>query len=136
MAMKITANNISFHVDDIGRNAYFQLLEKPNNTAQDADFWRLILDDGLRLEIPVLSHKQTGTVWKTEQGLICEYRELVSEYGDVYPITFKVEITTDGNLLSFTPSLENRTENVRVNECLCPLADFDSLYGEKKKDIL
>ena len=134
--MEVRAKNIWFTVDEAGKNACFVLSENGGDNLKERDFWRLILDDGLRLEIPVLSHKQTGIVRRTGKGLICEYRELVSEYGDVYPITFRVEVATDGELLSFTPSLENRTENVRVNECFCPLADFDGLYGEKEKDVL
>lgn len=136
MSIEVRTKNMCFKVNEIAREASFLLSNRSEEKSKETDFWRLILDDGLRLEIPVLSHKQTGSVRETEHGLICEYKELVSEYGDIYPITFKVEITTDGELLYFTPSLENYTENVRINECFCPLADFDSLYGEKEKDVL
>jgi len=136
MGAEVRAKNLVFQVDDQAKNVCYALLNETDEDVKGTDFWRLILDDGLRLEIPVFSHKQTGIVHRTENGLICEYSELVSEYGDVYPITFKVEITTDGELLYFTPSVENRTENVRINECFCPLADFDSLFGEKEKDVL
>ena len=81
--MEVRADNLRFVVDEAGRNAYFNLPGKSDGTAKETDFWRLILDDGLPLEIPVVSHKQTGIVRRTEAGLLCEYHELISEYGDV-----------------------------------------------------
>lgn len=134
--MQVKTNRICFEVNERAGEACFRLLDKPQGAEEGSDFWRLILDDGIRTEIPVLSHRQTGKVQQTERGLICEYNELVSEYGDVYPITFRVEVVNKEELLYFTPSLENRTQDVRINECFCPLADFKELYGNKEEDIL
>ena len=53
----------------------------PRNTAANKDFWRLVLDDGDRTEIPVFSHAQKGRVtrdgdtltWQTEGGVSCRF---------------------------------------------------------------
>lgn len=134
--MNIKTNNLWFEISETAKDACFLIPKRQDKAARGSDFWRLILDDGIRTEIPVYSSQQTGHVRKNERGLVCEYTELVSAYGDTYPITFRVEITSDNELLYFTPSFENHTEDVRINECFCPLADFDSLYGKKEDDIL
>ena len=53
----IKTPNMAFEIDGDASNARFAF---PRNTARDKDFWRLILDDGDRTEIPVFSHAQKG----------------------------------------------------------------------------
>ena len=56
-------------------------------------------------------------------------------YGDRYDVQLTVVVEKKGELLSFTPIVENRSD-VRVNECFCPLMCFDGIAGEKHKDAL
>ena len=132
--MRLTTKNLIFEIGANGGEAGFILSQKPEKAAKGADFWRLILDDGLRTEIPVRSSKQTGRVTETERGLSIAYDQLLSDYGDTYQVFFRVDIQAEGELLRFTPAVENRETAVRVNECFCPMAAFDELSGDKKEE--
>jgi hypothetical protein len=133
---KMSVKNLCFEIDQDGSNAAFVLEGKASEASRGADFWRLILDDGHRTEIPILSHSQKGKVSLKNGVMTVEYNELISEYGDKYPILFRVTIEKVGELLRFTPHMENNTKDIRINECVCPMADFTTLYGEKSKDAL
>ncbi|MBR0066171.1 MAG: hypothetical protein IJQ00_01140 [Kiritimatiellae bacterium] len=56
--------NMAFEIDADASNARFDF---PRNTVRDKDFWRLILDDGARTEIPVFSHAQKDLNPHSEQ---------------------------------------------------------------------
>ena len=133
--MILRTKNLSFEINENGSLASFILNDKPEAAAKGSDFWRLILDDGMRTEIPVISAMQSGVVSEIDGRIVIEYDGLVSEYGDKYDIYFRVTVESDGEVLKFTPYVENR-QDARVNECFCPLADFTELYGEKKEDII
>lgn len=135
-AEQLSTRNLSFRIGDDASGASFVLSGKAEDASADSDFWRLVLDDGQRTEIPVVSHRQKGTVSRKGSVMVIEYPELVSEYGDTYPILFRVTVEVADGMLRFTPYMENRTEAVRINECFCPMADFTSLYGKKEDDAL
>ncbi len=134
--MKLQTKNLTFNISPKASDAFFAIPGKEETAAHGSDFWRLILDDGMRTEIPVVSAMQKGEVSECDGKIIIEYSTLVSEYGDSYDIYFKitVEKNADG-MLVFTPVVENRAD-VRVNECFCPLCDFTELFGDKKKDVI
>jgi len=134
--MILKGNSLSFEINARANEASFILDGKESAAVHGSDFWRLILDDGMRTEIPVVSAMQNGTVTESGGKLFIEYNGLVSEYGDKYDVTFKITVeVNEKGLFVFTPFVENRCE-ARVNECFCPLADFTELYGEKKKDVI
>lgn len=135
-AQQLSTANLTFEINEQANKAAFILNQKPDAAAKDSDFWRLILESGLRTEIPVCSKDQKGRVLRKGDKLVIEYDQLLSEYGDTYPIKFIVTVEIVDGLLKFTPKIENNTKNTRVNECFCPMADFNELYGEKKKDVL
>ena len=132
----IKAGKLSFSIGKDGSGACYTHKEKGQISSENADFWRLILDDGQRTEIPVLSSAQKGKAVAKDGGLLVSYEKLVSEYGDEYPIRFEVMIKEEKGLLSFTPSIDNKAEGVRVNECFCPMADLETLFSDKEKDVL
>ena len=134
--MNLQTKFLNFEIDENGENAGFIIPGKEDSAARGSDYFRLILDDGLRTEISILSHKQTGKAEMVGDKLVVTYDKLVSEYGDTYDVKFTVTVEVEDGLLKFTPAVENNTKNVRINECFCPLADFDELYGEKKDDII
>ncbi len=130
---KIETKNMCFEIEENASDAFFAL---PKNTLKGGGFWRLILDDGLRTEIPIFSHKQNGEVKRNSDGSITvTYSSLLSEYGDSYDIVFKIEIKKEGELISFTPTLENNSD-VRINECFCPIMPFDGIMGKREEDVL
>lgn len=124
---------MTFEISDDAASARFIM---PHNSLEASrDFWRLILDDGLRTEIPVVSHSQHGTVEERDNGLMVRYDRLVSEYGDAYDVALTVEIEKRGELLQFSATLFNGSE-IRVNECFCPVCAFDGIAGNKADDML
>ena len=130
--LSIAVPNMAFEINADATAARFAF---PRNTAADKDFWRLILDDGARTEIPVFSHAQKGRATLEGDMLTVAYDRLVSAYGDTYDIGFTIRIEKSGDVLRFTPSIANRSA-VRVNECFSPLVSFNGLVGEKEKDVL
>ena len=134
--MQLNTAHLRFEIEEDGANAGFILDGNTEKAAVGSDFWRLILDDGLRTEIPIRSSKQRGKATLADGVLTVTYDRLVSDYGDPYDILFRVTAVVEDGLLKFTPYLENHTADVRINECFCPLADFESLCGDKEKDIL
>lgn len=132
----LTTNNLSFEVNNKANQSAFVIAGKAEVASRNADFWRLMLDDGMRTEIPVYSSMQKGKVTQKGDKLIIEYDQLVSEYGDTYPISLTVIVEKENDLLKFTPVIKNQTKDTRVNECYCPLADFTELCGDKKTDAL
>ena len=134
--MLLNAGRLNFRIDGNGQDARFFITGKEDKAAVGSDFFRLILDDGLRTEIPVVSSMQKGNVTEENGKLIITYSKLVSEYGDEYDISFTVTAEIDNGFIKFTPSLTNNTKFTRVNECMCPLADFNELFGDKEKDVI
>lgn len=131
-ALSLSTPNMSFEIDADATSARFVF---PKNTAEGKDFWRLILDDGDRTEIPVFSHAQKGRATLEGDVLTVSYDRLLSDYGDEYEIGFTVRVEKKGDVLAFTPTVVNRSK-VRVNECFAPLVSFNGLVGEKRKDVL
>ena len=131
-AVSLSTPNMAFEINADATAARFAF---PKNTAEGKDFWRLILDDGDRTEIPVFSHAQKGRAVLAGDTLTVTYDRLVSAYGDTYDIGFTLTIRKSGDLLAFTPTIVNRSR-VRVNECFAPLVSFNGLVGEKAKDVL
>lgn len=130
------AGRLEFRIGSDASGAAYVIDGRTSDALVGAEFWRLILDDGLKKEIPVLSNVQKGKVRKDGDALIIEYDSLLSDYGDTYPVRFSIKVETVGGLLRFTPSVENNDSKVRVNECFCPMADFKTLGGDKKDDVL
>lgn len=134
--MLLKTNYLNFKIDENGQNAAFFITGKEDKAVEGSDFFRLILDDGLRTEIPIVSSMQKGSVTEENGRLVMTYSNLVSEYGDVYDIAFTVVAQIVDGFIRFTPSLANNTKNTRINECMCPLADFTELFGAKEKDVI
>ena len=99
--MQISTDNLRFEIDGNGGNAGFIQSGHEAEAVRGSDFWRLILDDGLRTEIPVRSSKQHGKATVKDGVLTVRYDKLVSDYGDSYDITFSVAVTAEDGLLRF-----------------------------------
>jgi len=131
--LTLATRNLRFEIEPDASGARFAL---PANGRTDGDFWRLILDDGERTEIPVFSRAQRGRVERTgADSLEISYETVTSAYGDTYPVRFRLSVERRGELLAFTPTVENRSK-VRVNECFAPLVCFDGIAGPRKDDVI
>ncbi|MBR1705715.1 MAG: hypothetical protein IJ721_02870 [Bacteroidales bacterium] len=132
----LDAGALTFRVEEDGGRGWFEAEGVDPGNALPGEFWRLILDDGQRREIPVSSYAQKGMVTAGKDHLVIRYDSLVSEQGGTYPIRFTVSVEKDGGLLKFSSSVDNRSAGVRVNEVFCPMADFTSLGSDKSQDVL
>jgi hypothetical protein len=135
-SFRVSAGDMSFVINGEANHSSFVIAGKEGNASEDADFWRLILDDGFHTEIPVCSSLQNGKVSVDGNVLSIQYDSLVSDQGRAYDIKFNVRVENECGLLRFTPSVSNNAAGVRVNECFCPMADFKELCGERTKDVL
>lgn len=134
--MKLFTDNLNFVIDEDCSKAQFIVNNNPSSVSEKSDFWRLIIDDGFHTELAIKSHKQKGKVVSKENGLYVKYEQLISEIGSVHQICLTISITVEDGLFKFIPHIENCTDNVRVIECLCPIAEFTQLCGEKENDML
>ena len=134
--MRLRTEYLTFAIRDDASGAQFIVNEDQTAVSERSDFWRLILDDGYHTELTVHSYMQNGRVKETDSGLVVEYDQLISEYGEAYPIRLVIRIDIEDGLLRFTPEIKNATETVRVDECFCPLAEFTQLCGDKRNDAL
>ena len=71
----LKAGEIAFNIASDASEAFFTA--EGATHAEGSDFWRLILDDGLRTEIPVFSHEQRGNVRIENESIVIEYDRLV-----------------------------------------------------------
>ena len=132
--LTLATKNLTFAIESDATAARFVM---PANGKADGDFWRLVLDDGERVEMPVFSRRQKGrAVREGENRLRIEYDEVKTEYGDTYPVRFVLAVEKRGELLAFEPTVANRAKGVRVNECFAPLVSFDGVAGAKKDDVI
>ena len=109
--MLLKTDFLNFTIDENAKNAYFFITGKEDKALLGSDFFRLILDDGLRTEISVISSMQKGRAKEEDGKLVIEYDKLVSEYGDNYDIAFTVTVEEENGLLKFTPEVVNNTKN-------------------------
>lgn len=131
--MQLQTKTMSFFISKTADTAGFRLPDDARGENFSGDFWRLILDDGMRTEIPVCSHMQKGRARREENRIVIEYDRLLSEYGDWYDVSYQIVAAVRDDLICFTSKIENR-DSVRVNECFCPMAGFTRLCGNREDD--
>ena len=94
--LTLATKNLTFAIESDATAARFVM---PANGKTDGDFWRLVLDDGERVEMPVFSRRQKGrAVREGENRLRIEYDEVKTEYGDTYPVRFVLAVLKPGEL--------------------------------------
>ena len=133
---EISTGELTFRVDGDAAKGVFEAKGTEVGKNIPGEFWRIILDDGVRREIPVCSYDQKGLVKAGKNRLVISYDEIISESGDKYPVSLTITVEKDGDLLTFTSRIRNRGRGLRVNEIFCPVADFSSLGGNKAEDVL
>ncbi len=110
-------------------NAVFEnntlvLKDTPFTQAEQADFWRIFLDDGVYREITVHSYRQTPCfVSENGDDLTIGYDRLLAEDGKVYEVNFTVYAEHGDGEVRFSFDVEPMCD-VRVNEVMCPFVDF------------
>ena len=133
---EISTGELTFRVDPGASKGFFEARGTEVGGTIPGEFWRMILDDGVHREIPAYSYGQKGSVKSSKDRLVISYDEIVSEFGDRYPVSMTVTVEKEGDLLKFSSHIINHCKGLRVNEIFCPMADFSSLGGDKAEDVL
>ena len=131
----ISNGKLQFSIDENAKNALFS---GPGITqAKDANFWRMVLDDGVFIEMLIESRFQSGTACMAGEELHIHYDHLSApDRNREFDIAFDITVCRDGEGLSFNSVITNRQKGVRVDECACPSVEVSALNGPSEEDIL
>lgn len=102
----------------------------------DADFWRLMADDGYYLDMQIKSSQQKGTVSRKDNVTIIHYDRLVTDNGRVLNIELTLTVTELQDRLVFDSQIDNHDEKARADELQYPYFEVTQLCGKPEDDIL
>lgn len=137
MKYELQSQKLVFSLDDRGREVRWSAVGLPTRSPENANFWRLFLDNGIEREIAVFSRDQEGKVKQKENKLTVSYDRLADEYGRQYDVRLVIEISEADGAFCFESEIENLSSDVRVNEIDCPYAELAVIADEDTKhDIL
>lgn len=108
----------------------------PLSNPEEADFFRIMMDDDYYREMMVPSHLQKGTVTKEGNLTTIYYPQLVDGTGRVFQVEFTVFIEENEGELRFSSRVHNK-DSARVNEVQLPFLDFSTVCdADREKDTL
>lgn len=125
-------NKLRFEVSPDGSRAKWSADGLPVSNYENADFWRIFMDDNYEREMPVHSSQQKGEVVKTADGFDVVYNGLVGETGRRFDVKFTVHVKVTDKEIIFTSDIENH-DKARVNEAQVPFVDF-AYVCDKNRD--
>ena len=129
-------NTLAMKVSESGGRVAWSAAGTPLAATENADFWRLFMDDGYEREIPVHSAAQAGKVSPTAAGMDIAYDGLVDEAGRRYDVSLVVHVVRKDEELELWAEVENRGA-ARVNEIQLPFVDLSSACGaDRSADTL
>ena len=108
----------------------------PLCNAEDADFFRIMIDDDYYREVTIPSHLQRGTVTVEGDRTTIFYPQLEDATGRIFQVEFTVFIDRTEEGLRFSSRIRNKDE-ARVNEVQLPFLDFGTVCSQdREKDVL
>lgn len=107
------------------------LCNRPN-----ADFWRLMADDGYYIEMQIKSSDQRGTCTRQGNVTTVHYDSLVSDSGRRLDISLTLRMTELADRIVFDSEIYNRDPVARANELEYPYVELSQLCGERCDDVL
>lgn len=108
----------------------------PLSNPEEADFFRIMMDDDYYREMTVPSHLQKGTVTKEGNKTTIFYPQLVDGNGRVFQVEFTIYIEENEGELKFSSKVHNK-DAARVNEVQLPFLDFSTVCDtERSNDVL
>ncbi len=129
-------NLLSFKVNDTANRITWYVSGKALPAREDADFWRLMTDDGYHMDTQIKSSRQTGTVKTEGDRTVIRYDKLVNDYGAVCDIGLTLTVTAADDRLIFDSRIDNRDEKTRADELQYPYLEVTRLCGPKEEDVL
>lgn len=108
----------------------------PLKNSEEADFFRIMMDDDYYREVTIPSHLQKGTVTVAEGKTAIFYPRLVDQTGRVFQVEFTVFVEQAEGEICFSSRIHNK-DAARVNEVQLPFLDFDTVCDENREnDVL
>ena len=124
MNYTLQSNQLIFSIQDDAVTCSWSAENLPTHSPENANFFRVFLDNGVEREIAVFSRDQSGHVTKDGEKLILTYDQLTDEFGRTYDVRLRIEVTEDNGVFCFETEVENRSAEVRVNEIDCPYVEL------------
>lgn len=130
------SNELQIRWNDQGNRYSMWAENTPLKNPEEADFFRIMMDDGYYREMMIPSHLQKGTVTVDGDKTTIFYPCLVDGKGRVFQVEFTVFIEKNQGELFFSSLICNK-DKARVNEVQLPFLNFEALCGEEKEnDVL
>ena len=131
----VIGHKLTFSLDTTARGARFAIPGTSMKAPENAMFWRLVMEDGLR-ETTAFSDAQSGTASLTDGVMRIHYDSIKALDGAVYDVALDIEVREENGMLSFQTTVENKDKRLRVSESQCPILEATALCGPKKEDVL
>ncbi len=129
-------NKLRFWVNAEANRVKWSCIGTPLCNRPDADFWRLMADDGYYLDMQIKSSQQTGTVTVKDHVTVIHYDRLVNDAGRAFDIKLTLTVTEIDDRLVFESHIDNQDPKARVDELQYPYFEVTQLCGDQEKDIL
>ena len=108
----------------------------PLISSENADFFRIMMDDDYYREITVPSHLQEGIVTRDGNKTTIFYPQLVDGTGRVFQVEFTVFVEETEEEIRFSSQIHNK-DKARVNEVQLPFLDFSTVCNaDREEDVL
>lgn len=135
MLHTIQAGKLKFQLNEDGSRVLWSAVGLPMKNQEQADFWRVHLDDGYYRSMTVRSSRQKGVVRQAENELIISYTHLTADGGREFDIAFTVHVKAAMHTyesLEMWAEVDNHSE-ARLNELQLPFVDL-SVIGDEKRE--
>ena len=129
-------NKLSFKVNDTANRITWFADGRAIPAREDADFWRMMTDDGYYMDTQIKSSRQTGTVRSENDKTIIHYDTLIDDYGKENDIELTLTITAQDDRLIFDSKITNHDKKTRADELEYPYFEVTELFGPREKDVL
>ena len=129
-------NKLQFWVNQEANRVTWRCQGTPLCNRPDADFWRLMADDGYYMDMQIKSSQQTGSVTVQDNVTIIHYDNVVTDSGRVLNIELTLTVTALEDRLVFDSKIDNHDEKTRANELQYPYFEVTQLCGKREDDIL
>ncbi len=129
-------NKLNFRLNSRANRIHWFAEGLPLSNPEQADFWRIHMDDGYSREIMIPSGIQTGRVAELADGCDITYASLADETGRNYEVRLTIHIRQRRSEIEMWAEIENQ-DQARVNELQLPFLDLSSVCDEKREnDVL
>ena len=136
MRYELRTEKLIFSIDENGQNPMWSSNDCPTRSPENANFFRVFLDNGVEREIAVFSKDQKGKITEEKDKLTLSYDHLTDEFGREYDVCLTIEITREDKAFRFETEVGNQSDGVRVNEIDCPYVSLAVVADENtKKDV-